>query len=210
MSIKILIADDQALVRAGFKMILDAEDDLEVVGEAVDGRQAVDMARRLSPDVILMDIRMPVLDGIAATRELRRRTPDAQVVVLTSFSDRERILAAVDAGAIGYLLKDAEPEELLSGIRAAASGESPLAPKAARQLITSRRQPAPEEQLTEREQEILALIAQGQPNKVIARRLDIAEKTVKNHVSRIFQTLGVTDRTQAALWAQRHGLDRTS
>ena len=206
--IRVFIADDHALVRAGLEQLLATAEDMHVAGSASGGREAIDAVSGTDVDVVLMDLSMPDLDGIAATRELRRRKPDAQVVVLTSFSDRERILAAVDAGAVGYLLKDAEPEELLSGIRAAARGESPLAPKAARQLITSRRQPAPEDQLTEREQEILALIAQGQPNKIIARRLDIAEKTVKNHVSRIFQTLGVTDRTQAALWAQRNGLDR--
>jgi len=206
--IRVFIADDHALVRAGLEQLLATAEDMHVAGSASGGREAIDAVSGTDVDVVLMDLSMPDLDGISATRELRRRKPDAQVVVLTSFSDRERILAAVDAGAVGYLLKDAEPEELLSGIRAAARGESPLAPKAARQLITSRRQPAPEDQLTEREQEILALIAQGQPNKIIARRLDIAEKTVKNHVSRIFQTLGVTDRTQAALWAQRNGLDR--
>ena len=206
--IRVFIADDHALVRAGLEQLLATAEDMHDAGSASGGREAIDAVSGTDVDVVLMDLSMPDLDGISATRELRRRKPDAQVVVLTSFSDRERILAAVDAGAVGYLLKDAEPEELLSGIRAAARGESPLAPKAARQLITSRRQPAPEDQLTEREQEILALIAQGQPNKIIARRLDIAEKTVKNHVSRIFQTLGVTDRTQAALWAQRNGLDR--
>ena len=206
--IRVFVADDHALVRAGLEQLLATAEDMLVAGSASGGREAIDAVTGTDVDVVLMDLSMPDLDGIAATRELRRRKPEAQVVVLTSFSDRERILAAVDAGAIGYLLKDAEPEELLSGIRAAARGESPLAPKAARQLIASRRQPAPKEQLTEREHEILALIAQGQPNKVIARRLDIAEKTVKNHVSRIFQTLGVTDRTQAALWAQRNGLDQ--
>jgi DNA-binding NarL/FixJ family response regulator len=205
--IEVFIADDHALVRAGLQQLLATAEDMHVAGTASGGREAIEAVAATHVDVVLMDLSMPDVDGIAATRELRRRLPDVQVVVLTSFSDRDRILAAVDAGAVGYLLEDAEPEELLSGIRAAARGESPLAPKAARQLITSRRQPAPEDQLTEREQEILALIAQGQPNKVIARRLDIAEKTVKNHVSRIFQALGVTDRTQAALWAQRNGLD---
>ena len=152
---------------------------------------------------------MPDLDGIAATRAIAEEAPAVRVVVLTSFSDRARILAALDAGAIGYLLKDAEADELVRAIRAAARGESPLAPKAAEHLLADRRRTAPGPQLTEREQEILALIAQGRPNKLIARRLGIAEKTVKNHVSRIFVALGVTDRTQAALWAQRHGLDGT-
>src|SRR3954463_3883051 len=182
---------------------------MEVAGMAASGREAVRLAEEQQPDVVLMDLSMPDLDGIGATRELRRRAPDTQVVVLTSFSDRDRILDALDAGAGGYLLKDAEPDELLRGIRAAGRGGAPPGPKAARHLIAGRRRSEPTEQLTEREQEILALIAQGQPNKVIARRLDIAEKTVKNHVSRILQTLGVTDRTQAALWAQRNGLDGT-
>jgi DNA-binding NarL/FixJ family response regulator len=204
--IRVVIADDHGLVRAGLEQLLANAEDMEVAGMAASGRDAVRLAEEQQPDVVLMDLSMPGLDGIGATRELRRRAPDTQVVVLTSFSDRERILDALDAGATGYLLKDAEPDELLRGIRAAARGESPLAPKAAQALITSRRRPSPHQQLTDREQEILALIAQGQPNKVIAQQLDIAEKTVKNHVSRIFQVLDVTDRTQAALWAQRHGL----
>jgi DNA-binding NarL/FixJ family response regulator len=204
--IRVLIADDHGLVRAGLEQLLGTASDIEVAGAADGGRAAVELAGSTRPDVVLMDLSMPDLDGIAATRELLRRAPEANVVVLTSFSDRERILDALDAGAIGYLLKDAEPEELLRGIRAAARGESPLAPKAAQQLLASRRRPSASEQLTDREREILGLLAEGEPNKIIARRLDIAEKTVKNHVSSIFQTLGVTDRTQAALWAQRHGL----
>jgi DNA-binding NarL/FixJ family response regulator len=172
------------------------------------GRQAVELVERARPDVVLMDLSMPDLDGLEATRLITARAPGANVVVLTSFSDRDRILDALGAGAIGYLLKDAEPEELLHGIRAAARGESPLAPKAAGHLVRRHQQPDEQPQLTDRELQILALIAQGSPNKVIAQRLQIAEKTVKNHVSRIFQTLDVTDRTQAALWAARHGLDR--
>jgi DNA-binding NarL/FixJ family response regulator len=202
--IRVFIADDHGLVRAGLEQLLSGAEDIEVVGSAAGGREAVEKAADASPDVVLMDLSMPDLDGIAATRGVLERCPDCEVVVLTSFSDRDRILAALDAGAIGYLLKDAEPDALLSGVRAAARGESPLDPKAARQLIASRTSPAPQEQLTEREREILTLIAAGTPNKVIARKLDIAEKTVKNHVSRIFQTIGVTDRTQAALWAKEH------
>ena len=202
--IRVFIADDHGLVRAGLEQLLNGADDIEVVGSAAGGREAVEKVSRTSPDVVLMDLSMPDLDGIAASRAVLERCPECQVVVLTSFSDRDRILAALDAGAIGYLLKDAEPDALLRGVRAAARGESPLDPKAARQLIASRTAPAPQEQLTEREREILTLIAAGTPNKVIARKLDIAEKTVKNHISRIFQTIGVTDRTQAALWAQKH------
>ena len=204
--IRVMIVDDHGLVRAGLEQLLGSAADVDVVAVAAGGRQAVEMVEAAGPDVVLMDLSMPDLDGIEATREVTRLAPAANVVVLTSFSDRERILDALGAGAIGYLLKDSEPEELLQGIRAAARGESPLAPKAASHLVRRHQQPnAP--QLTEREQEILALIAEGAPNKVIAHRLQIAEKTVKNHVSSIFQTLDVTDRTQAALWAARNGLD---
>jgi len=202
--IRVLVADDHGLVRAGLEQLLSGATDVEVVATAAGGAEAVELAYAAKPDVVLMDLSMPGMDGIAATRALLARSPESQVVVLTSFSDRDRIVAALDAGAIGYLLKDAEPDELLRGVRAAARGESPLAPKAARELIAGRRTPGPLEQLTDREREILSLIAEGTPNKVIARRLGIAEKTVKNNVSRIFQVLGVTDRTQAALWAREH------
>jgi DNA-binding NarL/FixJ family response regulator len=202
--IRVFIVDDHGLVRAGLEQLLASADDIEVVGSAAGGREAVALVAERGAEVVLMDLSMPDLDGIAATRELAKRAPAARVVVLTSFSDRRRILDALDAGAIGYLLKDAEPEELLRGVRAAARGESPLAPKAAQHLVAARHgPPSPEEQLTEREREVLALLAEGQPNKVIARRLRIAEKTVKNHVTHILQTLDVTDRTQAALWLQR-------
>jgi DNA-binding NarL/FixJ family response regulator len=204
--IRVMIVDDHGLVRAGLEQLLGGADDIDVVAAAAGGRQAIEMVQTARPDVVLMDLSMPDLDGIAATREVTQRAPGANVVVLTSFSDRDRILDALGAGAIGYLLKDSEPAELLQGIRAAARGESPLAPKAASHLVRRHHQPSVP-QLTEREQEILALIAQGAANKVIAQRLQIAEKTVKNHVSRIFQTLDVTDRTQAALWAARHGVD---
>jgi DNA-binding NarL/FixJ family response regulator len=205
--IRVMIVDDHGLVRAGLEQLLGSAVDIDVVAAAAGGRQAVEMVEAARPDVVLMDLSMPDVDGIAATREVTRLAPAANVVVLTSFSDRDRILDALGAGAIGYLLKDSEPEELLQGIRAAARGESPLAPKAASHLVRRHQQPDSAPQLTEREQQILALIAQGAPNKVIAHRLQIAEKTVKNHVSRIFQTLDVTDRTQAALWAARNGLD---
>jgi DNA-binding NarL/FixJ family response regulator len=206
--IRVMIVDDHGLVRAGLEQLLGSAEDIDVVAAAGGGRQAIEMLDGAAPDVVLMDLSMPGLDGIAATREISRLAPAVNVVVLTSFSDRDRILDALGAGAIGYLLKDSEPDELLQGIRAAARGESPLAPKAASHLVRRHHQPA-EAQLTEREQEILALIAEGASNKLIAHRLQIAEKTVKNHVSRIFQTLGVTDRTQAALWAARNGLDRS-
>lgn len=213
--IRVVIADDHGLVREGLRRLVDAPADIGVVGTAASGREAVELIERTRPDVALMDLSMPDIDGIAATRQALARAPDTHVVILTSFSDRERILEALDAGAIGYLLKDAEPDELLRGIRTAVKGDSPLAPRAAAELIADRR-PAgsdvrnrsaePKQTFTPREREILALLAQGRPNKVIARRLDIAEQTVKNHLSHIFQTLGVTDRTQAALWAQRNGV----
>jgi DNA-binding NarL/FixJ family response regulator len=204
--IRILIAEDHGVVRAGLAELLSTPDDLEVVGAAADGEAAVTLARDARPDVVLMDLSMPGMDGVAATRALAAEAPEARVVVLTSISDRARILDALDAGAIGYLLKDSEPEELFRGVRAAARGESPLDPKAAGALLAARSPAAPSAELTEREREVLTLLAEGRANKVIARRLGISEKTVKNHVTRILQALGVTDRTQAALWAQRHGL----
>jgi len=206
--IRVVIADDHNLVRAGLAQLLADADDIDVVGMAGDGHEAVTLATEHEADVVLMDLSMPELDGIEATRAIGSKSPDSRVVVLTSFSDRARILDALDAGAIGYLLKDTEPDELMRGIRAAARGESPLAPKAAHQLISSRRRPAPVDQLTDREREILGLVAKGHANKRIAHQLQISENTVKNHVTRIFQALDVTDRTQAALWAQRHGVDR--
>ena len=202
--IRIVIADDHGVVRAGLTQLVGAPADMEVVAAVGGGVEAVEAIGRERPDVALMDLSMPDLDGISATRQALERAPDTSVVILTSFADRDRIVEAIEAGAVGYLLKDAEPEELLNGIRAAARGESPLAPKAAAELFSGRREPmrvAPD--LTARERQILALLGQGRSNKVIARELEIAEQTVKNHLSRIFQALGVTDRTQAALWVQR-------
>ena len=204
--IRVLIAEDHALVRAGLRDLLANRPDIDVVGEAEDGEQAVARTVELGPDVVLMDLSMPGVDGIEATRRISAHAPDANVVVLTSFSDRDRILAALDAGAVGYLLKDVEPHDLHSGILAAARGESPLAPKAAHTVIRARAEARPAVDLSTREREVLALVAEGLPNKLIARRLEISEKTVKAHLTRIFQALGVSDRTQAALWAQRNGL----
>jgi DNA-binding NarL/FixJ family response regulator len=205
--IRVVIADDHGVVRAGLTQLLAAPADIEVVAAVGGGIDAVEAIARERPDVALMDLSMPDLDGISATRQALERAPGTSIVILTSFADRDRIVEAIEAGAVGYLLKDSEPEELLSGIRAAARGESPLAPKAAAELISGRRDPTPAApELTARELEILALLGQGRSNKVIARDLEIAEQTVKNHLSRIFQALGVTDRTQAALWAQRNGL----
>jgi DNA-binding NarL/FixJ family response regulator len=205
--IRIVIAEDHALVRSGLVDLLTAAGDIEVVGTASNGEEAIAAANQLAPDLVLMDLSMPELDGIEATRRLAAAAGPS-VVVLTSFSDRERILRALDAGAVGYLLKDAEPEELVRGVRAAARGESPLDPKAASAVLSARaeRKNGGAEDLSPREREVLALVAAGLPNKLIARRLDISEKTVKAHLTRVFQQIGVTDRTQAALWAERQGL----
>lgn len=202
--IRLVIADDHAIVRAGLEQLASTFDDIEVVGAADDGNQAVALCEACAPDVVLMDIEMPVMDGIEATRRIVAARPETRIVVLTSFADRERILRALDAGAVGYLLKDAPPEELDRAIRAAARGESPLDPKAARVLLTARISPPPDEALSGREREILGMVARGMPNKVIALRLGISEKTVKAHLTSVFRSIGVTDRTQAALWAERH------
>ena len=204
--IRVLLADDHPVVRRGLAELLGAADDIDVVGAATDGDEAVAQAMETAPDVVLMDISMPNLDGVAATRRLLRERPEARVVMLTSFSERERILDALDAGAIGYLLKDAEPDELLRGVRAAARGESPLAPKAARAVLAAREERRPGDELTGREREVLILVGEGLPNKLIARRMGISEKTVKTHLTSVFQRIGVSDRTQAALWARRNGL----
>lgn len=204
--IRVLIAEDHGVVREGLRQLFDAAQDIEVVATARDGREAVDLAMRHTPDIVLMDLAMPELDGRRATQALRERGNPAAVVILTSFSDRREILGALDAGAVGYVLKDAEPRELLESVRAAARGESPLSPTAAGALVADRHRRRPADALTEREREVLTLLAQGLPNKRIALALSISEKTVKAHVTRIFQTIGVTDRTQAALWVREQGL----
>jgi DNA-binding NarL/FixJ family response regulator len=199
--IRVVLAEDHAVVRAGLERLLATAGDIEVVGQAVDGEQAVQLVGESRPDVVLMDIEMPNVNGIEATKRIMEANEEVQVVVLTSFADREKIEAALDAGAIGYLLKDAEPEDVIRGVQAAARGESPLAPKAARTLLAARAD-RPELHLSERELDVLRCVGQGLPNKLIARKLGISEKTVKAHLTRVFQQLGVTDRTQAALWAQ--------
>lgn len=209
--IRIVIADDHAVVRAGLAQLIATFAGVELVGTASDGREAVTLCAERHPDVVLMDLEMPVLDGIEATREIRDAQPDLAVVVLTSFSDRERILRALDAGAAGYLLKDAEPDELARAIEAAARGEAPLDPKAARALLSAHRTADPAASLSGREREVLAMVGEGLPNKLIAQRLSISEKTVKAHLTNVYREIGVTDRTQAALWAQRHDIThRTS
>jgi DNA-binding NarL/FixJ family response regulator len=201
--IRVLLVDDHDVVRRGLMALFNGAAGFSVVGAAADGAEAVDLVGEHEPDVVLMDLSMPGMDGIEATRRVTSDRPDVRVVVLTSFSDRERILDALDAGAVGYLLKDADPDELLRGVQAAARGESPLAPKAARAVLAARAETRPAAELTGREQEVLDLLAEGLANKQIARRLGIAEKTVKTHLTSVFQRIGVTDRTQAALWAQR-------
>ncbi|MFD3402000.1 response regulator [Kribbella sp. NPDC058693] len=205
--IRVLIADDHAIVRTGLSQLLGTADDIELVGAAGDGAEAATMAAELRPDVVLMDLSMPGTDGISATARIVAASPEVHVLVLTSFSDQARILDALQAGAEGYLLKHSEPEVILAGIREIVSGGSPLDPKAARVLLTNRRSPGPETKLTDREQEVLDMVGAGLPNKTIARRLGISERTVKAHLTNVYQRLGVTDRTQAALWAQRQQRD---
>jgi len=202
--IGVLIVDDHAVVRAGLEQLLQTAEDIELRGSAGDGAQALAMVLEREPDVVLMDLSMPGIDGVEATATIRAARPATRVVVLTSFSDRDRILSALDAGAIGYLLKDAEPADLLAGIRAAARDESPLSPKAARAVLDRQSGRRPAADMTDRERQVLALVGAGLANKIIARRLNISEKTVKAHLTSIFQRIGVTDRTQAALWAREH------
>ncbi|HEY3528323.1 MAG TPA: response regulator transcription factor [Nocardioides sp.] len=205
-TIRVVVVDDHAMLRAGLEQLLAGEADLEVVGSASDGAEAVTLVREARPDVVLMDLQMPGVDGVAATRQIVGEEL-ADVLVLTSYSDAERIVGALDAGALGYLLKDAEPDEVLRGIRAVARGESPINPRAARELLGARRTTSTAAaDLTPRESEVLALVRQGLANKQIARRLGISERTVKAHLTSTFQRIGVVDRTQAALWAERNGV----
>jgi DNA-binding NarL/FixJ family response regulator len=202
--IRVLVADDHAVVRSGLEQLLSTADDIEVIGLVADGEAAAELAARERPDVILMDLSMPVVDGIEATRRIVADDPDAHVVVLTSFSDNRRIMDALGAGAIGYLLKHAGPDELLGAVRAAASGDSPLDPKAARAVLEERRAAAPAHELSPREREVLQLVRKGRANKQIARDLGMSERTVKAHLTSVFARIGVADRTQAALWAERN------
>jgi DNA-binding NarL/FixJ family response regulator len=207
--IRVLIADDHGVIRDGLGRLISALPDIELVGVAADGAEAIERAREVEPDVVLMDLDMPKVDGIEATRRVLADRPGTAVLVLTSFSDRPRILGALEAGACGYLLKDVASDEVAEGIRAAARGESPLDPRAARTILTARAEPDPMAALSDREREVLGLLLDGLPNKLIARRLEISEKTVKSHLTRIFREIGVSDRTQAALWAERQGLGPT-
>jgi DNA-binding NarL/FixJ family response regulator len=207
MPITILIVDDHSVVRQGLRMFLSLDGDLEVVGEAANGQEALDMARRLRPDVVLMDMLMPVMDGITATTKIRAELPDTEVIALTSVLDDGTVVGAVRAGAIGYLLKDTQSEELCRAIKAAAAGQVQLSPEAASRLMREVRTPdVPATSLTEREADVLRLVAAGKANKEIAAELMIGEKTVKTHVSSVLAKLGVQSRTQAALYAAQHGM----
>jgi two-component system, NarL family, response regulator LiaR len=206
MAVRVLIADDHGVVRQGLRMFLSLDPELAVVGEAENGEAALLMARELKPDVVLMDLLMPVMDGVEATKAIRNELPDVEVVALTSVLEDTVVTAAVRAGAIGYLLKDSEPEELHRAINGAADGQVQLAPAAAERLIREVRAPESPEALTERETEVLKLLARGRANKQIASTLFLEEKTVKGYVSSILRKLGVHSRTQAALQAVRTGL----
>ena len=209
-AVRVMIVDDHAIVREGLRTLLSEEDGIEVVGEAGDGAEAVQVAAQLRPDVILMDLVMPKIDGIKATEQIRESTPSCQILVLTSFAEDQRVPHAIQAGAIGYLLKDVLKADLLRAIHAANRGEPTLHPEAQRQLMRQVVTPtAPNllETLTEREMDVLRLIAQGQSNKEIATRLHLTEGTVKGYVSTILGKLQVADRTQAALYAVKHGVE---
>jgi NarL family two-component system response regulator LiaR len=208
-TIGVLLVDDHAVVREGLRTFLELQDGMVVGGAAWVGAVGGRAAARLRPDVILMDLVMPKLDGVEAMRELRRELPETRVIVLTSFAEDERLLPAIQAGAAGYLLKDVRPTELARAVRAAHAGEALLDPAVAARLVEAIAQAPgeePVERLTPREREVLEMIGQGLPNKLIARRLEVSEKTVKNHVTHLLGKLGVSDRTQAALYAARTGL----
>ena len=199
--IRVLLVDDHTLVRAGLKRLLEQTNEIEVT-VADSGEAAVAIEAELKPDVVLMDVSMPGMSGIETTRRICARRKDASVVMLTSSTDRGNVIDSLDAGAIGYLIKDAEPATLIEGVRAAAQGEAPLDARAAKKLLDARSRRTTS--LTERENEVLSLISDGLSNKAIARRLGISDKTVKSHLTKVFAELGVSDRTQAALWAREH------
>jgi DNA-binding NarL/FixJ family response regulator len=197
--IRVVVADDHGVLRDGLAGVIAAQPDLELVGTAANGAEAVDLCRSTAPDVVLMDLEMPVMDGIDATKVIVAEAPSTAVLVLTSFSDRRRITGALDAGAVGYLLKDASADDVVRGIRTAAGGGSPLDPRAARSLLDANSAPDPLAGISRREREVLVLLLDGMPNKLIARRLEISEKTVKSHLTSIFRAIGVNDRVQAIL-----------
>jgi NarL family two-component system response regulator LiaR len=206
MPVTVLIADDHGVVRQGLRMFLGLDPDLEVIGEASDGAEAIRMAHALTPDVVLMDLLMPGTDGITATERIRAQTPATEVLALTSVLEDASVVAAVQAGAIGYLLKDTKAEQLCKAIKAAALGQVQLAPEAAARLIREVRSPDSAEKLTQRETDVLRALARGLTNREIGRALHIGERTVKTHVSHVLGKLGLQSRTQAALYAVRIGL----
>ncbi len=206
MAIRVLIADDHAVLRQGLSLVLGLDDEIEIVGQAKDGAEAVRLAHALLPDVVLMDLVMPGMDGIAATAAIRQALPDVEVLALTSVLDDGAVTGAIRAGAIGYLLKNTEEDELRRAIKAAAAGQVQLSPEAATRLLRELQAPEHAEPLTERETDVLRLLASGEANKQIARTLGLGEQTVKTHVSHILAKLGVQSRTQAALYATRTGL----
>jgi DNA-binding NarL/FixJ family response regulator len=207
--IRVLLVDDHAMVRTGIAALLAVTDDIEVVGQAADGAAAVAAVPESNPDVVLMDLSMPGVDGVEATRMILGDHPDVRIVVLTSFSDRVRVSDAMAAGAVGYQLKDCEPAELLAAVRAAAAGHVPIDPRVAGVLLPDASGGRPEDLISPREIEVLLLVAEGLANKQIGRRLGISERTVKAHLGRVFRQIGVADRTSAALWARDH-LDKSS
>jgi two-component system, NarL family, response regulator LiaR len=206
MAIRVLIVDDHSVVREGLRMFLVRDPDLEVVGEAADGAEALEQARQMRPDVVVMDLLMPVMDGIAATHSIRRELPETEVLALTSVLESASVVEAIRAGAIGYLLKDTQASELRKAIKAAAAGQVQLSPQASAYLLGAVRTPELPEPLTPREMDVLRLLSQGQSNKEIARALHLVEETVKSHVRHILAKLGVQSRTQAVLAAIRLGI----
>jgi len=205
--ISVIVVDDHDVVRRGLTLLLDEYPDINVVGSATSGEEGVALAAQLDPDVVLMDLSMPGMNGVAATRAIVEDRPESSVVILTTFAERDGVLDSLDAGAVGYLMKDASPDLLHEAIRAAATGGSPIDPRVARVLLDSRRGTAGDqagERLTNKQTEVLRLVTAGLPNRLVARKLDISEKTVKAHLTQIYSALGVSDRVQAALWAQRN------
>jgi DNA-binding NarL/FixJ family response regulator len=202
--VRVMVVDDHAIVRQGISDVLAADEDIEIVALVASGEEAVSLAAKLHPDVALMDLSMPGMDGVEATRRMIGASPGVRVVMLTSFAEPEHVNDALDAGAVGYLLKDADADEIVRAVKAASRGEAPFSARAAGALLLRRAQRRSGEDLTPREREVLDLVGQGLANKQIARRLSIKEKTVKAHLSNVFQRIGVSDRTSAALWAERH------
>jgi DNA-binding NarL/FixJ family response regulator len=209
MTVRLLIAEDHAVVRQGLLMFLKLDEGVQVVGEAKNGREAVELAHELRPDVVLMDLLMPVMDGISATAAIRRELPDVEVVALTSFLEDHLVTDALRAGAIGYLLKDTDADGLRRAVRSAAAGQVHLSPAAAARLVREMRVPSSPDPLTRREVEVLILLARGRSNKEVARELSIGQQTVKTYVSSILKKLNVSSRTQAALYAVQSGLVST-